>query len=551
MTCYVKLISITLENFQAIRERTVVPLGRLTFAYGPNSAGKSSIVDALQLINDSWSGVDCTERLKRWAHRGQDGQAAASPHLQLDARFSAQARDKEGYCYAYPSSVSDYRMHQLAQTVWSDLVNSLYDVLAEADEVSLSLGGHHDQVTLSVGGIQLWEFMREGLLRQGENCYNLAHPILRDCESTVALLFSQALDKESLDAVVRNDGRPGWIRSFGSWLWAGSEYGLHAECGDAVSMAEVAVRTLHECVVVPICRAVAARPLTRVSGERRIPADEELVFGVPGLSGFADEVSYDVDETPTARLARRLLEGLSPHLVPFRDVAASLCQRQLAQEHEALLRYDLSSEAYTELGDTVNGLLREHLFLEAGYQFAVDADVTQPVSVLAGDDEECRVIGAVASWCIARLYLRDGFGRKLRLDDVGAGVAYVTPVLVALSEGGFCAVEQPELHLHPAMQAALGDVFINQMNAGTVPYVETHSEHILLRVLRRIRQAALGKSKESSLAIGPHDVVVLYFEPLNDGSTRVKHLRVTPSGDFLDRWPRGFFAERDADLFDE
>ena len=51
--------------------------------------------------------------------------------------------------------------------------------------------------------------------------------------------------------------------------------------------------------------------------------------------------------------------------------------------------------------------------------------------------------------------------------------------------------------------------------------------------------------------VEPDDVSVLYFDPQPNGTTKVKRLRVSADGDFLDRWPRGFFTERDEDLFDE
>ena len=114
-------------------------------------------------------------------------------------------------------------------------------------------------------------------------------------------------------------------------------------------------------------------------------------------------------------------------------------------------------------------------------------------------------------------------------------------------------MQQPELHLHPALQSALGDICIEAVNAGPALHIlETHSEYILLRCLKRIRQTTYGRQPgESPLRLKPEQIVVLYFDPQPDGSTRVKRIRVTEDGDFMDRWPRGFFEERGKDLFDE
>ena len=98
----------------------------------------------------------------------------------------------------------------------------------------------------------------------------------------------------------------------------------------------------------------------------------------------------------------------------------------------------------------------------------------------------------------------------------------------------------------------MGDAFIEAIHEGNSLLIETHSEHLLLRLLRRIRQ----KQTEDAVAARFHlleaeALAVLYFNPMMDDRTEVVHLRVADSGEFLDPWPRGFFNERDTDLFDE
>ena len=112
-------------------------------------------------------------------------------------------------------------------------------------------------------------------------------------------------------------------------------------------------------------------------------------------------------------------------------------------------------------------------------------------------------------------------------------------------------IEQPELHLHPAAQCELGDVVIRAFHRGRFSIIETHSEHMLLRVLKRIRMTSEGKALDPELKCLPEAVSVLYFDPLPDGSTAIRQLRISRGGDFMDRWPAGFFEERDRELFDE
>ena len=100
------------------------------------------------------------------------------------------------------------------------------------------------------------------------------------------------------------------------------------------------------------------------------------------------------------------------------------------------------------------------------------------------------------------------------------------------------------------MQANLADVLIEAaVNKKII--AETHSEHMILRALKRIRQTARGYISDPALRLKSDDIAINYFEPLPDGSTKIHILRVTQDGDFLDRWPNGFFPEREQELFDE
>jgi predicted ATPase len=117
-------------------------------------------------------------------------------------------------------------------------------------------------------------------------------------------------------------------------------------------------------------------------------------------------------------------------------------------------------------------------------------------------------------------------------------------------ENKLIAIEQPELHLHPALQAELGDVFIESAlgeNKNTF-LLETHSEHLILRILRRIRETTRNKLREGAIPVRSDDIAVLYVEPGEDGSV-VRELRVNNQGRFIDDWPNGFFEERFSEEF--
>jgi len=141
--------------------------------------------------------------------------------------------------------------------------------------------------------------------------------------------------------------------------------------------------------------------------------------------------------------------------------------------------------------------------------------------------------------------------------DVGVGISQMVPVIVAAlrKQDGVLGVEQPELHIHPAIQVGMGDLFTkaaggdpDKLSAGKTLIIETHSEHIMLRLLRRIREQTEGELPPGSLGLTPDDLSVIYVESGDEG-VRFRPLRVAQDGDFLDRWPQGFFEERAEELF--
>ena len=134
--------------------------------------------------------------------------------------------------------------------------------------------------------------------------------------------------------------------------------------------------------------------------------------------------------------------------------------------------------------------------------------------------------------------------------DIGIGVSQVLPVLVAAfgAKDEIHTMEQPELHLHPALQAELGDVFIEAaLNNNNTFILETHSEHIILRLLRRIRETTAKKNKATP-PIKPEDVCLLYCKPTAEGS-ELMQIRIDKHGRLIDQCPDGFFEEDFKELF--
>lgn len=214
---------------------------------------------------------------------------------------------------------------------------------------------------------------------------------------------------------------------------------------------------------------------------------------------------------------------------------------------------------------------------------------------------------------------------RLSLSEVGVGLSQVIPVITAAlhAQGGLVAIEQPELHIHPAWQLILGELFLQSAKSdGTSFLLESHSEHLMLRILRRLREAndintemefvdkdaslnveeqgvsfsfefidrgdsdsdmkfeepyisndlgrgsfrtsphlveandseyGLNSGEEDvakdadPLRVSPEDICILYVDQIQ-GETKFCLIRVDEEGEFLDRWPRGFFNERRGEM---
>ncbi|MDE0427471.1 MAG: DUF3696 domain-containing protein [Candidatus Poribacteria bacterium] len=131
-------------------------------------------------------------------------------------------------------------------------------------------------------------------------------------------------------------------------------------------------------------------------------------------------------------------------------------------------------------------------------------------------------------------------GPEVRLTDVGFGVSQILPVLVLcyyVPEGSILILEQPEAHLHPKVQSELADLLIEVVQNRKLQIIlESHSEHLLIRLMRRIAEEEISA-----------DDTAFYFCEMNEGISEIEKLDVDDYGN-ITNWPQNFFGDEMGDL---
>ena len=170
---------------------------------------------------------------------------------------------------------------------------------------------------------------------------------------------------------------------------------------------------------------------------------------------------------------------------------------------------------------------------------------------------------------ISQLILIDSEGMSVSLADVGYGIGQVLPIILTsmLLKDTLITIEQPELHLHPKLQANLADLFLKSASQNNNAFIlETHSEHIILRIKRRqkeIREGTIDPIKRAPrrtrnqiptaelpewVSVRDSIVISVVENKGNKSESYLTKITLNSDGEFDTLWPGDFFPERYVEL---
>jgi len=540
-----KIVALELESFQTIGKRTVIPIRDLTLIFGPNGAGKSAIFDALELIklitSKDWG--EGNTKLLSALHRHSRNSTTETPTNVIAVGIQIEI-DKRWVTDELPYEVVHHLDHVRSHSI-------SYDGDHAEDFIGKTLR-FYVRFRNNTGKGYSWLFDELSIQLDNEDVVNAMSTASNRCVLTLRerewIAFTElkrlASEKTApvslVDSLARAEveSNLGWCGSASSWF--STRYYSNPEL-------EAEFRSLTQDVIdfFKTIVTVELQELAVVGASRTVPKLEESIALIPG-DGYRTtsgdfRFGYRIEDSP-------LLKAMQPKVNSCGVLWLEMCKAVAQSIGVSRTEPDFWDEM-TVL-QRINSFLREELFIENGYQLNGEVFLiaeTDDYGDIPFEDVQVRPK-------LVRLFLTDYLNRSLEFEDVGSGIGYVLPVLASLARDDISLIQQPELHLHPALQRNLGDIVVKSVENKTKLHcftiIETHSEHLLLRVMRLIGSAAQREDEVIS-PLGYERVAILYFDPQPDGETKVRRLRLAPDGQLIDRWPGGFFNERYKDIFGE
>ncbi len=566
------MCGLRIGNFKAFAETQQIPIRPLTLIYGANSAGKSSIIHSLLLAN----------------HALENGNVDVH-----QTKIGGQSLDLGGFSQYVHNHNSELQFEwgmEVEHSPIKEVVKYLggFSRTGVKFRIGFAASDNSNSFNMAAPGIVAFEldldgcrFMHLAMQSDGRlhpDNLNYEHPVIRAALEKL-IEVAAARDASSSDFIFENPTE--------------EELALH---GQRMKEEKIRLTSDLEWVRTTIAEDIAKVPF---STEHLFPfglvpegGEDEYAYAYPDYDEQAILDSFDNCDGYAqwiARVLRYELEEL------FKKIGRAFTQRLRQMYYLGPLRcyppryltgmHDQDPSWFSGGGQAWETLRRNPEVLTAvnqwltapdrlakGYELVVRnlADIrkiapelqtgledalgklrSEPNASITGQVESVlkKLAAAKPASLLSEIILLDKQSKiEVSHRDIGQGISQVLPVLVSAyaSENQIIAIEQPELHLHPALQAELGDVFIESAlgERQNKFLIESHSEHLLLRIMRGMKETHYGNGTRPSgkPPIRPGDVAVLYVEPVGTRSI-VREMPMNERGELIKDWPGGFFEE--------
>jgi hypothetical protein len=559
--------SLTLANFKGIAGPEIVPIRPLTLIYGPNSAGKSSILQALLLLKQSAEHAENPEvaLLPKGPHVNLGGYRELVHRHQAEQEFYVRLELDQPDRLRAPISVRaplrQMGVNRLGLGIRFGFAgkaanSALRGIEVFADGAPRALITYSPQ-PLDRQGVPLRIRARMGRIDTQARTVALRADQIDEGSPVWDRLYQTAGKRRASEVRAEITARIDRLSALAAGLTDSASNvesfpRSSARGKQRQAVLEQASRARDEAEHLTMLRERIARYTKRKAVQDFVRDNREALLLLRNFLPIASaDIREDRDEWTSLGLPRRRTMGV------FGGDPWDLSR--VVVYAADLVREFLDSISYL-------GPLREYPERHYVYSGTSAADIGKSgkmlPDVLYSDEEltervnrELRRFGLGYELRVSRgdttAELQDVFALRLvdaitgvnvNLTDVGFGVSQVLPVIVQslMARQQVLLVEQPEIHLHPRLQAELTELFVSSINRplSNIFLVESHSEHMILRTQRLIREGRLH----------PGDVSVVYADRTGSG-TRLLPLRLDESGSFIDEWPGGFFEEGFQEIF--
>lgn len=567
-----KVMHLYLENFQSIRGPVRIDFAPITLFYGPNSAGKSAIYDAIRILSEMYENKWSDENMTPFMHQHNFDQKMTLGIGGI-ASFPGYYQPPMGKKKSAESDIGDFllsiNLPSFRQFVFSWIIDGgensknqyrgelevrfLFKFYKDRSDMAGAFSSALSEIHIMASG---YHFLSLNMERSTITLYT-KNPLMEEINSQ--LLQDGVEIKNLCLSAIKSENL---ILGDGYIIISGGEFDCSEDLiidehiwnyfadtpyknisSTAFQQLEVLLQYL---IFSPLHSRAIFSKIQHIGPLRVIPKISDLQFFIYARGFWWDKngvQKYTIDSYFSAPLEEK-----------------ETSWEDGSEAWTALIEMDANCNKTNEIKEINDWLSSPELL---GMDFSIEI-TTRDICDTSIVDESSKLFRrglltkAERAVKIAVIRLNNlKLGVFVPVHDVGVGLAQIIPILVSgigkgyrnFSEPTF--VEQPELHLHPKLQMQIADFFANTKNAKNKKWIiETHSEHIALRLLRRLRETTRNKLENQDFAVNPDDLAFYYFDP-GDTATEVTRLRVTPAGEFLDRWPKGFFAEREGELFDD